>query len=386
MSSYYYKKAILITALIILGCLLLLRVYTAIFNAQVNFDFFFYLGVAHHFFGDTSISSLEFVQQTVQDEMPWYDLQKNVYARPYGYEVWTNAEAFAKQIPYYSIKPIYPILIQGLHMAGLEYLQASVLISVVSYTFMISMVVICVRHGLPAYSAAPVLAALVVSFYQPIYTFARFSTPDMLNACILVLSAYTAFRLDRWWLAFGIGFLAIYIRPDSILWIGALWVAYVSTKGINFRNMAVAGLAVLAGLVFYYSIRLIDEPYSIFLLQKIFFSPLDASSAHPDSVTDIYNLSEILNRYRNATLGLLQERIGSTQYLWMIALAATGIFMSFRLSQPAERVWFIAPLAAMLVFHLVMPKEHDRNLIYAYIIILIGWARLLCHAPKPRTI
>jgi hypothetical protein len=243
---------------------------------------------------------------------------------------------------------------------------------------------LCVSGGLTSYSVAGVILALIISFYHPIYTFARYSTPDMLNAFIILLSAYVAFRLERWWLAFGIAVLAIYVRPDSILWVGGMWIGYVAHYGVNFRNALTASIAPIAGLAAYFSLRLIDEPYSILLLQKIFFAPLVEASAHPDLITEIYDWPEIVARYRDATVGLFNGSgiyQFSGNYLFMVALGGAGLTSAIRMKLRAEVVWFIAPLSAMLVFHLVMPKEHDRNLIYAYMVIFVGLARLWCSRP-----
>jgi hypothetical protein len=309
----------------ILIALLLYQIYFSLFHAEVNFDFFFYVGSAYRLFGDGAVTPLAYVQDVLSSEIQWYDISKAIEGSPYVQEVMTNAEAFSKQLPYYTIKPVYPALMEILHGFGFEYLQASIIISAGAYVLIILLAWLCLAHGLPSFSIGAVFVAILLALYNPLYELSRYSTPDTLNTALIVLSAYLAFRRDQWIAAALVSLFAIYIRPDSILWIGSLSVCYVLAKGLSLRAAGKAGAVCAIAVLAYFSLRLIDEPYSILLLQKIFFSPMTADSAHPDRITDYHNLAEIAARYWNATLGLFTGKFFSELYLFQTMLAVAGL-------------------------------------------------------------
>lgn len=389
-SLYYDDRAIEKYRILIFAALFLLLIAVLLFQAyfslrhpQINFDFFFYVGVGHHFFGDSQVHPLTFVLDVLEKEIPWRDFSPLFTDGAYAQETLTNPDVFFQQLRYYTIKPVYPALIYLMSAAGIKFIYASVIISASSYIGIVLISWLAITYGQIQWSIAPVISALLLAFYHPLFQLASFSIPDVMNAALIVAAAYLAFCRGHWALAAAVSIACIYVRPDSLIWLFALATTYVIYSNITPRAMIKAAIVCLIGIVAYKSIHLIDEPYPLMLLQKISFGPRTAETAYPELVTDYYNFAEIAKRYLDETLNLLTGKILSSFFLFHVLLGIIGMLIS-RKMRSAHYLWFLPALLAMAASHLAMPKEHDRIVIYSYIMVYIGFCRIFIDLALPK--
>jgi hypothetical protein len=356
------------------------KAYVGFSYPAMNFDFFMYVGVTHTFFGDPTVTSLDFVKEVARIELPQLK-EDSYFADAYRTEVWSNAGAFSKQLSYYTIKPIYPIFMKGLTLIGFDYLSASVLISSTSYFLIIILSWLCISHSTDHNDIVPMFCAAAIASFFPLTGLTRFSTPDLLNTAFIMLSVYLVLCKGFWTLGFLFAIFAIFIRPDSVVWALALSAYYGLSRDRGFRNVVTAVALGAFAYMAYKSIGMIDKSYPILLVQKIFFNPLTAASAHPETVTGIYDLNEIFQRYFDHTWLVIVGFDNKSQFaLFFVLLAISGAIASFRREGIEGAFWFAGPLFVIVIFHLAMPKEHDRNIIYTYIIVLCGWMRIFASA------
>jgi hypothetical protein len=356
------------------------KAYVGFSHPKMNFDFFMYVGVTHSFFGDTAVTALDFVKEVARTELPQLN-EDSFFASAYRAEVWSNADAFSQQLPYYTIKPLYPIFMKGLTLLGFDYLSASVLISSTSYFLIILLSWLCISHSTDINDVVPMFCTAAIASFFPLTVLTRYSTPDLLNTAFIMLSVYLILCKGFWKLGFIFAILAIFIRPDSVIWALTLSLYYGFSRDRDFRSVATAVAFGAFAYMAYSSVRLIDISYPIFLLQKIFFNPMTAASAYPDAVTGIYEINEIVQRYLHQTWVVIHGLNGGTQFvLFFVLLAVAGLIASFRNKGIEGAFWFAGPLIVIVIFHLAMPKEHDRNIIYTYVIVLCGWMRIFASA------
>lgn len=125
-----------------------------------------------------------------------------------------DPEAFRQQLPFYAVKPLYPALIYGLTKAGLNPVDASVLLAVLG--FLGAMIVILwwfARHHGPLWA---LLFASLVALSIPLSELAKLSTPDSLSILLVVLGAMALIELRRTPLSLILFGLAIVDRPNTV--------------------------------------------------------------------------------------------------------------------------------------------------------------------------
>lgn len=128
----------------------------------------------------------------------------------------TSPQAFSEQLPFYLVKPVYPMLIAAGATLGADPFDASVVIATLGYVAFAALLAVWLgRHHPPliAYGLAGVL------FLSPPFSIlARLSTPDSLSLLVVVASAFVLVELRRPRLALAIALLAVPIRPNNAAW------------------------------------------------------------------------------------------------------------------------------------------------------------------------
>jgi hypothetical protein len=153
---------------------------------------------------------------------------------------------FVQQLPFYTTKPLYPVLMTAVANFGTTLTAASVIVSRAAYCLV---GVLCLlwlsRHYGPL--AAAVATALLVS--TPIVLdLSRFSTPDALSTLVLLGGTFLLLesRLPR--VALAVLVLSILVRPDNVLFVVTL--AAIGLLRWDRARGTWATAIVLAGLVY----------------------------------------------------------------------------------------------------------------------------------------
>jgi len=127
----------------------------------------------------------------------------------------TNAEHFHQQLPFYQVKPMYVGLIYLGHKAGLSYVTASVVISVVSSVLMFCLIAMWLKkftQGL-LWGALTILSTWAIALTQT----SRLSTPDTLSSFLILVSLYLLMETPSKVLGYCVLVLSLLARPDNIL-------------------------------------------------------------------------------------------------------------------------------------------------------------------------
>lgn len=143
-------------------------------------------------------------------------------SNPYNLNQWQNPADFQSQLSMYRVKAAYVWMLRALEPAvGL--INASILLSIVpSVLFGLACLWWLWRED--ALQGAVVLAPLLL-----LADFSRMTaavTPDMLLALVSIAAIYSLWR-GRDWVAGGLLFASVFIRPDNIILVFALLIAAV---------------------------------------------------------------------------------------------------------------------------------------------------------------
>jgi hypothetical protein len=153
--------------------------------------------------------------------------------RPYPKANFESADVFTAQMPYFSVKRLYPAMIWGLWKAGVNPVDATGYISAVAY-FMFGLVVfLWLRSAISGWLAAAVALATSPILLPVAY----FPTPDALAAALILAMLYTIAE-RKWRIGIAIGTVAVLARPDAILAVVALS-GYLVWRGKDIRPAVV---------------------------------------------------------------------------------------------------------------------------------------------------
>lgn len=188
------------------------------------------------------------------------------------HDIFSDSIHFVQQLPFYSIKPLYCLLLAGLHRLGFSFPRSMAITSVFSF------VILCVlawfwlrRYVTPSLSMA-CAALLVIS--PPIYTVARLASPDALNLTLVALALYLFLESSHVVTGATILLLTLWVRLDSVILAGLLFCALWLLKKIDFAEwLTFCALALLS----YGVIRVFAGPYPwSVLFQNSFITELTA--------------------------------------------------------------------------------------------------------------
>ena len=257
--------------------------------------------------------------------------EKNLGTGPgalYRHTVSTNPAAFAEQLPYYQIRPLYVGLIYLFYKAGIDIEFATHLISGIAIALaLLVLYLTAIRRLHPALACLlPPLAWMFGAF-----DLARFSTPDGLAFFAVMLIAY-------WFAQRAIPLLcvalpiALCVRTDLLLFTAPLLLALFATEPKHRRWIALSGAAsllVYVGILGHY-----HHPG----WATLFYFNVIARWIYPLSNPPTLTLQDYFTALANGTIALFSDKI-FLAYLAMVVLAACWL---------RKRALTLAPLILLL--------------------------------------
>ncbi len=220
-------------------------------------DMLAYIGVVESWHTSDATSIHSVVYSTIRN-VPEYDvLVGNEPPSDYNRDVAQDSFDFGQQLPIYSIKFLYCLTLAALHRAGLSYLRALDLISIVSFIGVAVILWLWFRRYLNAWWCAMFAALLLVS--PPLYAMGRFATPDALELWFVAMGLYLLLETSRSAAGSLLLLLAIWVRPDGLILVGLLFCVFLFLKAIDLVEW---GTFCFLALLTYGVIRIFGGPYS----------------------------------------------------------------------------------------------------------------------------
>ena len=290
-----------------------------------------------------------------------------------------DPRAFIQQLPFYLVKPAYPLLIAGVSLLGIDPFDASVLIASAAYVAFALLLAAWLRRYHPPLLAYGLATLLVLS--PPFSILARLSTPDSLSLLTIVASAYLLVERRRAGIALTVAILSIFVRPNNAVWV-ILLAAYVAFwVPSTWRpprwvaaGAAGAALAIYGGLTWwagYYS------------FPTLFYHALVEYLAYPADFTSPLTLLDYPRQYVHE---LLAFQYGSA--LLFLFIASAGALALARVGGPERNLMsgiLVLALVAAGAQWLAYPIEPERILVsqLALIAVVLAVALGTRRVPQP---
>ena len=192
---------------------------------------------------------------------------KDTYIRgaDYRYMVARDLKIFADQLPFYTVKPVYPALMSLFVRAGVNPVTATMIISGAAYAAICFLLYVWISQWLiPALS---LLLAALLSLNPILTPLAQLATPDALSVFVLLLGSF--FVIETRFLRSGIGiFIAsILIRPENIIYAFIFLVFLAAIRRLALTSCAIGLCVALESILPRRDLARITvgQPYSILL-------------------------------------------------------------------------------------------------------------------------
>lgn len=280
----------------------------------------------------------------------------------------TDPQAFAEQLPFYAVKPLYPALI-ALTMKltavvgggeGIGPVQASVVVAKLAWVCFGVALFLLLRLRLPNGLAA--LSTVSAMALPMVHALGSYSSPDTLSAAFILLGFVLALRdPSRLWTlaAAGVLLLAIAARPDNLVLLGLLLCWFLWNRRLRLRSaLAVGGI----GLAWCLGLAHLSNNYGWAVL------------VHHSFIDFVEYPSQLKPQL---TAGLLVELYvsklrGSLVFFGLMAFGA--LVALARWQRRGSRDLLLQALVVMLAFMaahwLIFPDQKDRLMVAPYLFIL----------------
>ena len=279
---------------------------------------------------DTALNALHSVRATPE-------LQADL---PYRVDMIANPYHFAEQLPFYSIKPLYVALIQGLHSEGLPFPRATVTISAVSN---FALAVILWLWLAPYLNGLATAGACTLIMLSPnILVLSRWATPDCLATAVAALGLYLILERKNFFWGSAILVFDIWIRTDALILAGLVFAVLLFLRKLDLWQAATLSATALAS---YFAINHLGGNYG---WPALFYNSFLGGIVAPGEMLVHISFSAYLHQLVRGT------------YMWF----TFGAFPFYML---------LGGLAVWL----------NRSSIYSYMILTVLGARILSYFLYP---
>ena len=211
------RTPVQLLSVLALLCVIVLNLFWA--RPFYNWDLIAYVGVVHSYTQKSPSLIHARTYSEIQEHVPTTPYRRLLGEghshKDYRAAMAKSPEEFVAQLPFYSVKPLYPSLMFLLNQTGIDLVTASVLISRVSYLLIGILLWYWIARYYPPLTSF-LLASLLISMPFSL-ALARYSTPDALSSLILLLAFFLFIEHSRTRLATVILVLSIAARPDNVM-------------------------------------------------------------------------------------------------------------------------------------------------------------------------
>jgi len=359
------RSAVLATAAMVV--LVVLQSAYAIYRPAPDNDLLFYAATVHQWRG---MDPAEIHEASLADIRSFFDpavYDRMVTENDYMKVVASDPAAMAQQIPFYSVKPLFPALLLVANQLGAPIGTTAILIAIVSYAALSMLVFFWFRRYFGPWWSLALAGLLTVS--PPFSTLPKLESPDGLGAFLAVAALFVLIELRRVDAALAILLLAILARPNAVIAEVTLVVALVivgrrSSIGLSpLRGVAWAG----AGMALVLGLSLLSRNYGVgtlFYFAVVEFLPYPAAGA------PALPWSEVVRLYAFRLVNLVASPIPLFAFLGVLAIRLRASSVRAIRSDPISMI-VVATFAAIALGWLYYPNEPERILVGGFLVTAI---------------
>jgi hypothetical protein len=291
---------------------------------------------------------------------------------PYRVDVTANPYHFAEQLPFYSIKPAYVILIKTFHRVGLPFPRAAVTVSAISNFLLAVLLWLWLSPYLGGWQCAA--AGTLIMLSPNILMLSRWATPDCLAMFVAALGLYLIVDRKLYFWGSSLLLLDIWVRTDALILAGIVFGLLAFRRKLDLVQFAALSALALGS---YFTINHFAGSYS---WSALFYNSFQGGLVAPAETAIHFSASGYVHQVvRGAYLWLISGSFGL--YLFLGALA---IWLN-RSSSHSDLV--VAVLAARALSYALYPNGDQRYTAVLFVLVpvaLVVAARSATTASPPQ--
>ncbi|MBA4695794.1 MAG: hypothetical protein H2069_00215 [Legionella sp.] len=326
---------------------------TGLIRPLYNWDMIGYVAAAYHQDGYRDIALHHQTYADIKKIAPVEDFNTLIEG-PYKAELFKSPEALAQHVPFYAIKKGYIQLMRILSLCGLNYAQATYVISAIFAALSTLLLSQLMRaNAIKLYW----LPFIVVAFNIP--GLATLSTPDAMACFFSLLIIHLLQKKKK--SGFVLAAFLPYIRTDFILlsWLVALY-AYKE------KHNVLCGLTMIGSLILMGLINVAHDSYSwltLFNFTLVEYNPYPA---------DLVPLSGWENYIRIYLRGIKKFLIHPHSLIYFIAFYVGWYSRKgFKVYNHDTALLLVLPLGFVVSHFLLFPSYLDRWFMFPVLLVLI---------------
>ncbi len=288
---------------------------------------------------------------------------------PYRADLVANPYHFAEQLPFYSIKPVYVMLMKTLHRTGMPLQRSAVAISAIS-NFVLALIL---WYWLAPYlSGLPLALACTLIMLSPnVLVLVRGALPDCLATVVAALGFYLVLEKRLYFWGSAALLFDVWVRTDALILAGIVFAVLLVARKLDVVQFATLSVLALAS---YFTINHFAGSYPWSTL--FYNSFLGGVIAPGEALIHVSSSAYLHQVVRGAYLWLI-----SGGFALYVLLGALAIWLH-RSSMYAYLV--AAVLASRAVSYILYPNGDQRYTAVVFVLVLVSLVVAVSSAVLPR--
>ena len=282
-------------------------------------------------------------------------------ASPYENDMMINADHFKQQLPFYSVKPLYVLLLRVLHICGAGW-RSGAIISAICY-FLLGVVV---HRWLGAHyanlSVSLYAASLMLS--PTLLQIVRWTSPDLVSILISVTAIWCILELRKPLSAAVLLLAGIWVRPETVVFCSFVFLAILLS-----RMMAASWVCCLETMAATSYVLISHCAYPV---RVLFYVSIVNRSFTPSQVHFALTPQVRLHYLTKS----VQELVLMNPFLSVPVLLVAVIFITRKKRNPISVMIATASLVSFAIAYAVLPHFEARY--YISLLVFIPVLIFLC--------
>jgi hypothetical protein len=287
--------------------------------------------------------------------------QSELNASSYEKNMMINAGQFNQQLPFYSVKPLYVLLLRVLHICGAGW-RSGAIISAICY-FLLGVVV---HRWLGAHYAGLTasLYAACLMLNPTLLQIVRWTSPDLVSTLISVVAMWCILELKKPFSAAVLLLTGIWVRPETVVFCSLVFLAILLS-----RMMAMIWVFCLEAMAAASYVFISRFAYPIAVL---FYVSIVNRSFAPNQVHFTLTPQIRLHYFAKG----VQELVLTDPFFSIPVLLVAAIFTTRKGRNPMSVMIATASVASFAIAYAVFPHFEGRY--YISLLVFIPLLIFLC--------
>lgn len=334
---------------------------------EFNFDGLAYIGIIH----SISETNDKIIHKKTYDEYkrvtPKETFKLLTKGDTYRTSLYKNPKYFVSQFPFYTIKPLYLLLVYIVNKIGINIIYSTITVSILSYIGICTILLFWLKKV--EFNIFLTISTIILVTSPPITSVARLSTPDMLSAFVLITGIYVGIIVRKRKTFVSLLLLSLFARIDNVVIVFPLlfWMRFITKKEkfkITNKEFIIANVL---GLSIYIIVTKTTSNYG---WGSLMYHSFIKSLNNPSTFKEVFTTNQYFFIIKNSLLNMFNSSFMTFIMLYLVGFLILSKLKTKILNNLHFQISTIS-LATMVGHFLLFPSFEDRFYTYQYIVIFI---------------